>query len=104
MLEKFSLSNNSHNNNLLDNTNSIFLNGNSQDLNKLNEIILELVDLATNEVEEPPPPPPPTVELRREQSQINWFLNTTSGENEEAFFNFDLFDDVQLLDNDPIVF
>lgn len=71
-------------------------------MNKLNEIIFELVDLA-NEVEvETTSQADTKVELKREQSQINWFLNQ-SGEHEEDFFNIDLFDDIRLLESDTII-
>ena len=67
-----------------------------EDLHKLNEIISELVDL-TQDIT------PSRAELRREQSQINWFLSQNDDAAVNENFDIDLFDNVLIFNNDPMI-
>ena len=68
-----------------------------EDLNKLNEIISELVEF-TQDITSPS-----QAELRREQSQINWFLSHNDDTVVNENFDIDLFDNVLISNNDPMI-
>lgn len=84
-----------------------------EDLNKLNEIISELVDLTqddststtTNNTydERQLFQNSGQAELRREQSQINWFLSQNDDTVVNENFDIDLFDNVLISNNDPMI-
>lgn len=82
-----------------------------EDLNKLNEIISELVDLTqddsttTNNTydERQLFHNSGQAELRREQSQINWFLSHNDDTVVNENFDIDLFDNVLISNNDPMI-
>ena len=80
-----------------------------EDLNKLNEIISELVDLTQDDLttttndERQLLCNSSQAELRREQSQINWFLSHNDDTVVNENFDFDLFDNVLISNNDPMI-
>lgn len=79
----------------------------AEDLTKLNEIISELVDLTNHEASSTTTTATPNTshvaaELRREQSQINWFLS--QHEDLNAVENFDIdFENVLIFENNPMI-
>jgi hypothetical protein len=80
-----------------------------EDLNKLNEIISELVDLTQDDLTTTTNDErqlfcnSSQAELRREQSQINWFLSHNDDTVVNENFDFDLFDNVLISNNDPMI-
>ena len=84
----------------------------SDDLTKLNEILSELVDL-TKEIRREedtsltllPASLPNQLdrELKREQSQINWFLDSNDQSHVFENFDIDLFDNVLIYNTDPML-
>ena len=91
------INNNSGSINLLDGIST-----KADNINNLNEILNELYDL-TKEITSDQEMSNHENELKREQSQINWFLNQNDQAQIFENFDIDLFDNVLVYNNDPMI-